>query len=81
MKNAYNQDVAKELAGSFCMDADLITHGGGHSKIEFCDVITAEKAFLHVKRYSGSAQLSHLFSQGVVSARAVGLAMQIFAGK
>lgn len=72
-ENAYNQDVAKELAGSFCMDADLITHGGGHSKIEFCDVITAEKAFLHVKRYSGSAQLSHLFSQGVVSA-------ELFAG-
>jgi uncharacterized protein (TIGR04141 family) len=66
-ENAYNVAIAAALADSHCLDADLISHGGGHSKIEFCDVITADKTLLHVKRYSGSAQLSHLFSQGVVS--------------
>ncbi len=50
------------------MDCDLIMHGGGHSSIEFCDLLTAEKHLVFIKRYSGSQQLSHLFAQGVVSA-------------
>ena len=67
-ENAYNLAVTETLDGAYCLDSDLIVHGGGQSKIEFCDVLTASKELLHVKRYSGSAQLSHLFSQGVVSA-------------
>lgn len=67
-ENLYNLDVTAALPGSHCMDADLIMHGGGQSRIEFCDVLTPDRTLLHVKRYSGSAQLSHLFSQGVVSA-------------
>lgn len=64
----YNLDAAGHLDGSHCMDADLIVHGGGQSRIEFCDILTPNKEFLHIKRYSGSQQMSHLFSQGVVSA-------------
>lgn len=64
----YNEDAAVHLNGSHCMDADLIVHGGGHSRIEFCDILTPNKELLHVKRYSGSQQMSHLFSQGLVSA-------------
>ncbi|MBD8893978.1 TIGR04141 family sporadically distributed protein [Roseibium litorale] len=64
----YNLAAAGSLVGSHCMDADLITHGGGHSRIEFCDILTPDKKLLHIKRYSGSQQMSHLFSQGVVSA-------------
>jgi uncharacterized protein (TIGR04141 family) len=45
----------------------MIHHGGGHSSIEFCDLLTGDKKLIHVKRYSGSAQLSHLFAQGAVS--------------
>lgn len=67
-ENLYNLDVTAALPGSHCMDADLIMHGGGQSRIEFCDVLTPDRTLFHVKRYSGSAQLSHLFSQGVVSA-------------
>ena len=67
-EGAYNRAAATALAGSFCMDNDPILHGGGQSRIEFCDILTADKRLLHVKRYSGSAQLSHLFAQGVVSA-------------
>ncbi|WP_288198635.1 TIGR04141 family sporadically distributed protein [uncultured Pleomorphomonas sp.] len=64
----YNKAAADHLDGSHCMDADLITHGGGQSRIEFCDILTPNKELLHIKRYSGSQQMSHLFSQGVVSA-------------
>lgn len=64
----YNLAAADHLGGSHCMDADLIVHGGGQSRIEFCDILTPDKKLLHVKRYSGSQQMSHLFSQGVVSA-------------
>ncbi len=49
------------------MDKKLITHGGGYSKIEFCDLYTKDKKIIHVKQYGGSAVLSHLFSQGIVS--------------
>lgn len=64
----YNVAAAGHLDGSHCMDADLIVHGGGQSRIEFCDILTPDKKLLHIKRYSGSQQMSHLFSQGVVSA-------------
>lgn len=63
----YNEALAQFIPGSCCMDAKNISYGGGHSKIEFCDVLTKDKKLIHVKRYSGSAQLSHLFAQGVVS--------------
>ncbi len=51
------------------MDKQLISHGGGHSKIEFCDLFSIDKHLVHVKRYGGSSVLSHLFAQGAVSAR------------
>ena len=63
----YNQSLPAAIPGSFCLDADMIMHGGGHSSVEFCDLLTADNRLVHVKQYSGSAQLSHLFSQGVVS--------------
>lgn len=48
------------------MDQKLISYGGGHSTVEFCDLLTSDKRLIHVKRYGGSAQFSHLFNQGVV---------------
>jgi len=51
------------------MDRKLITHGGGNSKIEFCDLFTRDGKIIHLKRYAGSSVLSHLFAQGVNSAR------------
>lgn len=67
-EGAYNLAVPAVLGGSVCLDLQLISHGGGRSKIEFCDVKTAAGELVHVKHYGGSAQLSHLFNQGVVSA-------------
>jgi len=50
------------------MDAQNLTYGGGHSKIELCDLLSKEKQLIHIKPYSGSSTLSHLFNQALVSA-------------
>lgn len=67
-EGAYNLDVAKDARFALC-DKKNISYGGGHSKIEFCDLFSSEGKIIHIKRYGGSSVLSHLFSQGVVSAR------------
>lgn len=66
-ENEYNEDTAKNNNNLCCMDKKLISHGGGYSKIEFCDLYSKDKKIIHVKYYGGSAVLSHLFLQGVVS--------------
>lgn len=53
------------------MDADNIAYGGGHSSIELCDILSEQKEMIHIKPYSGSSTLSHLFSQAAVSAELV----------
>ena len=68
----YNKKVPKIDDKYCCMDRDLISHGGGRSKIEFCDLITKDKKLIHVKRYGGSSVLSHLFNQGLVSGELLG---------
>lgn len=66
-ENDYNEKVAQNDKQFCCMDRKNISHGGGYSKIEFCDLLTKDKKIIHVKHYGGSSVLSHLFSQGVVS--------------
>ena len=61
-EGAYNEALPAAVTGSHCMDQKMIEHGGGHSKIEFCDLATVDKRLIHIKRYSGSTQLSHLFA-------------------
>jgi uncharacterized protein (TIGR04141 family) len=63
----YNSFASKKIKAQ-CLDAKNIPYGGGHSKIEFCDMLTKDKKLIHVKKYGGSAVLSHLFAQGFVSA-------------
>lgn len=71
-ENEYNRDLACSGDGRFAlMDAKNIAFGGGQSKIELCDVLSDDGRFIHVKKYSGSSALSHLFSQGYVSTRLV----------
>ena len=63
----YNKNVCEANPDRyFLMDRDLVGQGG--SKIEFCDIYTRDRQFVHVKKYSGSSVLSHLFFQGSVSA-------------
>ena len=65
----YNKIVAEADSTYFAlMDRKNIQHGGGYSKIEFCDLYTINKDMIHVKRYGSSSVLSHLFAQGVISA-------------
>jgi uncharacterized protein (TIGR04141 family) len=64
----YNQRLSASLAGACCLDRKLIPYGGGRSRIEFCDVLTQDRRMLHVKKYTGSSVLSHLFAQGAVAA-------------
>jgi uncharacterized protein (TIGR04141 family) len=66
-EGTYNEGLPATVPDSYCMDRKMIFHGGGHSQIEFCDLLTKEKQLVHVKRYGGSSLLSYLFSQGVVS--------------
>ena len=64
----YNRAVAAGNEGAALMDRKNIRYGGGASAIEFCDLFVEKRALIHVKRYGGSSALSHLFSQGLVSA-------------
>lgn len=49
------------------LDQKNIVHGGGRSKIEVCDLLSLNRELIHVKIYSKSSVLSHLFAQGFVS--------------
>jgi len=68
-ENDYNIRLSNFFSNSICLDAKNISHGGKYSKIEFCDVFDLNNNnLIHVKKYSGSSVLSHLFAQGAVSA-------------
>lgn len=67
---AYNEQLyLMDTNSRKLCDAETISHGGGYSKIEVCDIYTKDKCFIHNKIYGGSAPLSHLFNQGRVSAQ------------
>ncbi len=64
----YNERAAVEQ-GFFLLDKKLVKCTQTTSPIELCDLLTQDKQLVHVKhRKGGSAGLSHLFSQGSVSA-------------
>jgi len=65
----YNARLAASAPDNLLnLDAKIRRPGGAASGIELCDVLTAAGEFIHVKRKSRSATLSHLFAQGSVSA-------------
>jgi uncharacterized protein (TIGR04141 family) len=69
----YNYELERQLNHStlehyMLMDRHLVSYGGGRSREEFCDLLSDDGQRIHVKRYSGSAVMSHLFNQGLVSA-------------
>ncbi|MZE47109.1 hypothetical protein GTY49_30000 [Streptomyces sp. SID5477] len=63
----YNDRVAKKR-GWVLLDKDNYYIGGPSQKIEICDLLTKQLQLICVKQQSSSATLSHLFSQGSVSA-------------
>jgi uncharacterized protein (TIGR04141 family) len=67
-EGAYLERLASSNQGHFAlMDQKNIPYGGGHSKVEFCDLLSSENDLFHVKRYGQASALSHLFAQGLVS--------------
>lgn len=62
----YNENVCLCDKSFTHMDQKFIHHGGSKSKVEFCDLIKGTSDFIHVKYYSGSQSMSHLFSQGFI---------------
>ncbi|MFT7432620.1 MAG: hypothetical protein ACI9TY_000238 [Alphaproteobacteria bacterium] len=64
----YNKTASK--GNILFMDQKTIQIGGVYDKVEHCDLIKDGKEFIHVKMYRSSSTLSHLFSQGLVSAEA-----------
>lgn len=63
-EETYNKVAAVAMTNCTCLDRKNVQHGGGHNKVEFCDLITSDRKLIHVKRYGGSSVLSHLFNQG-----------------
>lgn len=66
----YNEKVQRQSQQQYILlDKKLVQLGG--SSIEVCDLFSKDKHFIHVKHSTGSALLSHLFNQGLVSAESM----------
>jgi uncharacterized protein (TIGR04141 family) len=50
------------------MDKKLVLPTNARTRVEVCDIFTKARQLVHIKPYKGSSTLSHLFSQGAVSA-------------
>jgi uncharacterized protein (TIGR04141 family) len=69
----YNRAIAKSEPAQYVLldDTEKISHGGGHGQVEVCDLFSANRELIHVKIYSKSSVLSHLFAQGFVSGQLI----------
>lgn len=72
-EGAYNASVAEENPDVYALldDKKKIMHGGGHGQVEVCDLFSINRELIHVKIYSKSSVLSHLFAQGFVSGQLI----------
>jgi uncharacterized protein (TIGR04141 family) len=69
-EGAYSKRVADTSNGHLeLMDQKLVGSSSLPTAIEFCDLLSSDRHLIHLKRYTGSSTLSHLFAQGVVSAK------------
>src|SRR5262249_49658804 len=50
------------------LDKRTVTISSRTTPVEICDLLSINRQLIHVKRHLGSSDLSHLFSQGLVSA-------------
>lgn len=68
----YNQRVVESNPSTeLLLDKKTVYYGGRSSQVELCDILCKDGTFIHVKHYQGSSTLSHLFNQGLVSARLI----------
>jgi uncharacterized protein (TIGR04141 family) len=67
----YNERAAAASGGRLALlDTRTVRYGGGRSSIEICDLLSSDRAFVHVKAKTKSSTLNHLFAQGLNSAQA-----------
>lgn len=66
-EDEYNLAAAEANPNMVCLDKKNFSLPG-QSRIEACDLLTQNAEFICVKKYNRSSTLSHLFSQGLVSA-------------
>lgn len=65
----YNSDTAAASGGNLLlMDFKLINFPPGRNPMEFCDLMSAQKHLIHVKKFSSSSSMSHLCAQAANSA-------------
>ncbi len=64
-EGSYNRDAAN---GTTIVSVDKKCARIDGDPIELCDLYTAQRQFVHVKRWKASSTLSHLFAQGRISA-------------
>lgn len=67
----YNERVSNSLSGFVLLDRKNIYCEMARTPIEACDLLSINKELIHVKFKYSSSTLSHLFSQGRVSAEAL----------
>lgn len=66
---AYNIHAANQSKGHLrLLDKQLIQFPPGGDKMEFCDLLSADKHLIHVKQFSSSSGISHLCAQAGNSA-------------
>ncbi|MDI3344369.1 TIGR04141 family sporadically distributed protein [Streptomyces sp. AJ-1] len=66
-EGAFNADASRGRDDLVCLDTNTMSSLG--SQIEACDLFHADGYLIHVKKYTDSQTLSHLFSQGYVAAQ------------
>lgn len=67
LEDTYNTNLVNtDKERYFHMDKRLVKVD--KSTFEMCDILTCDKKLLHIKHFTSSAVLSHLFNQGLVSA-------------
>ena len=70
----YNRYVEARSRGQYlCLDKNRAVRDplGSRSPLEICDLLGPGNELIYVKRAEGSAPLSHLFSQGLISAQSL----------
>jgi len=67
-EGVYTKRACLGKAELVLMDQKFVVPTDARTKIEVCDIFTRGRQFVHIKPYKSSSTLSHLFSQGTVSA-------------
>jgi uncharacterized protein (TIGR04141 family) len=72
-EGGYNAEIADLNSDAYALldDKNKIMHGGGHGQVEVCDLLSINRELIHVKIYSKSSVMSHLFAQGFVSGQLI----------